>query len=53
MFHSLGHYRNLFDKFEQAVDYYGMEEIFLDRMIPLVKVIQRDTSMDISNMVLR
>ena len=53
MFHSLGYYRTLFDSFNQAVDYYGLEEIFLDRMTPLVKVIQRDNSMEISDMVLR
>ena len=45
MFHTLGYYRVLFDNFEQAIDYYGMEEIYLDRIIPVVKVIQRDGTM--------
>ena len=52
MISSLGYYRIIFDDFAQAVDYYGLEEIFLERMLSLVKVIQRDSSKEISNMAL-
>jgi hypothetical protein len=29
MFYTLGYYRIIYDPFEQAIDYYGLDEIYL------------------------
>jgi hypothetical protein len=45
MFVSMGEYRIIFDETEGAVDYYGLDEIFLERMQFVLRVIERDGSM--------
>jgi hypothetical protein len=52
-FVSLGYYRIILDQFDKSIDYYGLDEIFLERMMPLIKVIERDPTQSISNMALR
>jgi hypothetical protein len=52
-FKDLAYYRMLFNDLPEAKDYYGLEDFYLIRLLPVIKLIQREESRQLYTYTLR